>query len=70
LNSSSDADGLGVLHLLEAIRILGMEKKMRLYQASTSKLYGKAQEMPQTEKTVLSAQSICLREFVRLLDCR
>jgi GDPmannose 4,6-dehydratase len=48
---SADADGLGVLRLLEAIRILGMEKKTRLYQASTSELYGKVQETPQTEKT-------------------
>jgi GDPmannose 4,6-dehydratase len=48
---SADADGIGVLRLLEAIRILGMEKKVRLYQASTSELYGKAQETPQTETT-------------------
>ncbi|GHT57049.1 GDP-mannose 4,6-dehydratase [Spirochaetia bacterium] len=48
---SADADGLGVLRLLEAIRILDMTKKVRLYQASTSELYGKVQEIPQTEKT-------------------
>jgi GDPmannose 4,6-dehydratase len=48
---SADADGLGVLRLLEAIRILGMEKKVRLYQASTSELYGKVQEVPQKETT-------------------
>jgi GDPmannose 4,6-dehydratase len=48
---SADADGMGVLRLLEAIRILGMEKKVRLYQASTSELYGKVQETPQTETT-------------------
>jgi GDPmannose 4,6-dehydratase len=48
---SADADGIGVLRLLEAIRILSMEKKVRLYQASTSELYGKAQETPQTETT-------------------
>jgi GDPmannose 4,6-dehydratase len=48
---SADADGIGVLRLLEAVRILGMEKKVRLYQASTSELYGKVQETPQTEKT-------------------
>jgi GDPmannose 4,6-dehydratase len=48
---SADADGIGVLRLLEAIRILGMEKKVRLYQASTSELYGKVQETPQTETT-------------------
>jgi GDPmannose 4,6-dehydratase len=48
---SADTDGIGVLRLLEAIRILGMEKKVRLYQASTSELYGKVQETPQTETT-------------------
>jgi GDPmannose 4,6-dehydratase len=48
---SADADGLGVLRLLEAIRILGMEKKVRFYQASTSELYGKVQEVPQKETT-------------------
>jgi GDPmannose 4,6-dehydratase len=48
---SVDTDGLGVLRLLEAIRILGMEKKVRFYQASTSELYGKVQEVPQKETT-------------------
>lgn len=48
---SGDVDGLGTLRLLEAIRILGLEKKTRIYQASTSELYGKVQEVPQTEKT-------------------
>jgi len=48
---SADVDGLGVLRLLEAIRILGIENKVRLYQASTSELYGKVQEIPQNEKT-------------------
>jgi GDPmannose 4,6-dehydratase len=48
---SADVDGLGVLRLLEAIRILGMEKKVRLYQASTSELFGKVQEVPQKETT-------------------
>ena len=48
---TANADGLGTLRLLEAIRILGMEKKTRIYQASTSELYGKVQEVPQTEKT-------------------
>jgi GDPmannose 4,6-dehydratase len=47
----ADADGVGTLRLLEAIRILGLEKKTRIYQASTSELYGKVQEVPQTEKT-------------------
>ena len=48
---TGNADGLGTLRLLEAIRILGMEKKVRIYQASTSELYGKVKEVPQTETT-------------------
>ena len=47
----ADADGVGTLRLLEAIRLLGLENKTRIYQASTSELYGKVQEVPQTEKT-------------------
>jgi len=47
----ADADGIGTLRLLEAIRLLGLEKKTRIYQASTSELYGKVQEIPQTETT-------------------
>ncbi len=48
---TANADALGTLRLLEAIRILGMEKRTRFYQASTSELYGKAQEVPQRETT-------------------
>lgn len=48
---TANADGIGVLRILEAIRILGLEKKTRFYQASTSELYGKVQEIPQTETT-------------------
>jgi GDPmannose 4,6-dehydratase len=48
---TANADALGVLRLLEAIRILGMEKETRFYQASTSELYGLAQEVPQKETT-------------------
>jgi GDPmannose 4,6-dehydratase len=48
---TADSDGLGTLRLLEAIRILGLDGKTRFYQASTSELYGKVQETPQTEKT-------------------
>jgi GDPmannose 4,6-dehydratase len=44
-------DGLGTLRILDAIRILGMENNVRIYQASTSELYGKVQEVPQTETT-------------------
>jgi len=48
---TADTDAIGVLRLLEAIRILGMEKKTRFYQASTSELYGLVQETPQRETT-------------------
>ena len=48
---TANADGLGTLRLLEAIRILGLEKKTRFYQASTSELYGLVQETPQKETT-------------------
>jgi GDPmannose 4,6-dehydratase len=48
---TANSDALGALRILEAIRILGMEKKTRFYQASTSELYGLVQETPQTEKT-------------------
>jgi GDPmannose 4,6-dehydratase len=47
----ADTDGIGTLRLLEAIRILGLTKKTKIYQASTSELYGKVQEVPQSEKT-------------------
>ncbi|MBT6579900.1 MAG: GDP-mannose 4,6-dehydratase [Cellvibrionales bacterium] len=48
---TADVDALGTLRLLEAIRLLGLEKKTRFYQASTSELYGKVQQVPQTEST-------------------
>lgn len=48
---SGDVDALGVLRILEAVRILGLEKKTRIYQASTSELYGKVEEVPQRETT-------------------
>lgn len=47
----ADVDGMGALRLLEAIRILGFEKKTKIYQASTSELYGQVQEIPQNETT-------------------
>ena len=47
----ANVDGLGSLRLLEAVRILGLTQKTKIYQASTSELYGKVQEVPQTEKT-------------------
>ena len=48
---TANSDALGALRILEAIRILGMKDRVRFYQASTSELYGKVQEIPQTEKT-------------------
>ncbi len=47
----ANADGTGTLRILEAVRLLGLEKKTKIYQASTSELYGKVQEIPQSEKT-------------------
>jgi GDPmannose 4,6-dehydratase len=48
---TANVDALGTLRILEAVRILGLEKKTKIYQASTSELYGKVQEIPQTEET-------------------
>ena len=48
---TADTDANGVLRLLEAVRICGLEKTCRIYQASTSELYGKVQEVPQSETT-------------------
>ena len=48
---TADVDALGTMRVLEGIRLLGLEKKTKFYQASTSELYGKVQEVPQTEKT-------------------
>ena len=48
---TAQVDGLGTLRVLEAVRLLGMEDKVRIYQASTSELYGLIQEVPQTETT-------------------
>jgi len=48
---TANADAIGTLRILEAIRILGLEKTTRFYQASTSEMFGKVQEIPQTEKT-------------------
>lgn len=54
---TADVDALGTLRLLEAIRLLGLEKKTRFYQASTSELYGLVQEVPQTETTPFHPRS-------------
>lgn len=48
---TGDVDALGVLRILEAVHVLGLEKKTRIYQASTSELYGKVEEVPQNEET-------------------
>ncbi|MBO4783233.1 MAG: GDP-mannose 4,6-dehydratase, partial [Lachnospiraceae bacterium] len=48
---SGDVDAIGVLRILEAVRMLGLEKTTRIYQASTSELYGKVEEVPQSETT-------------------
>lgn len=48
---TANADGIGTLRILEAVRFLGLEKKTRIYQASTSELYGKVREVPQSETT-------------------
>ena len=48
---TADTDALGTLRILEAVRLLGLKKKTKIYQASTSELYGKVQEIPQTENT-------------------
>ena len=53
----ADVDGLGTLRLLEAVRILNLEKKTRIYQASTSELFGKVQEVPQKETTPFHPRS-------------
>jgi len=54
---TADTDAVGVLRLLEAVRILGMEKSTRIYQASTSELYGKVEEVPQCETTPFHPRS-------------
>ncbi len=54
---TADVDAMGTLRLLEAIRFLGLEKKTRFYQASTSELYGQVKETPQTEKTPFHPRS-------------
>lgn len=48
---TADADGIGTLRILEAVRLLNLQQKTRIYQASTSELYGLVQEVPQSEKT-------------------
>ena len=54
---TANADGIGVLRILEAVRVAGLEKKTRIYQASTSELYGKVAEIPQKETTPFHPRS-------------
>ena len=54
---TANADGIGVLRILEAVRIAGLTKKTRIYQASTSELYGKVEEIPQRETTPFHPRS-------------
>jgi hypothetical protein len=68
---TANSDALGTLRILEAVRLLGLDKKTRIYQASTSELYGMVQETPQRETTpFLSAKSLWCRKALRLLDYR
>ncbi len=68
---TANADALGSLRLLEAIRILGLEKKTRFYQASTSEMFGKVQETPQRESTPFYPRSpLRSRQGLRVLDHR
>ena len=57
---TADADAIGTLRILEAVRFLGMERTCRIYQASTSELFGKVQEIPQK----------CVLQLFLLLNCR
>ena len=68
---TAQSDAVGTLRLLEAIRILGMEDRVRFYQASTSELYGKVQEVPQKETTPFYPRSPygCSKN-VWILDCK
>ena len=54
---TADVDGIGALRILEGVRLLGMEQKVKFYQASTSELYGLVKEVPQTEKTPFHPRS-------------
>ncbi len=66
---TADVDAIGTLRLLEAIRFLGLEKKTRFYQASTSELYGLVQEIPQKrDNSILSSFTICSSETLCILD--
>ena len=70
---TANVDGLGALRILEAIRLLGLTKKTKFYQASTSELYGLVQEVPQSETTPFyprspyaAAKLICILDYCEL----
>ena len=63
---TGQVDGLGTLRILEAVRLLGMEKKTRIYQASTSEMFGKVQETPQKETTSLNKSGSALSFILEL----
>ena len=66
---TANADGLGTLRILDAVRLLGLEKSTKIYQASTSELYGKVAETPQIrDHTISSKLSLCCGKNVRVLD--
>ncbi len=68
---TANSDAVGTLRVLEAIRILGLEKKTRFYQASTSEMFGKVQEVPQKETTPFYPRSpYGVAKRIRLLDHR
>ena len=65
---TANSDALGTLRILEAVRILGLTETTRIYQASTSELYGLVQEVPQKESTPFYPRSLRSSQAVRLLD--
>lgn len=65
---TADCDGVGVLRMLDAVRAAGLEKEVRFYQASTSELYGKVREVPQSETTPFYPRSPYAGEFVSLCN--
>lgn len=65
---TAEADAVGTLRMLEAVRILGLEKKTKIYQASTSELFGLVQEVPQKDHSFLSPFSIRSSQAIWFLD--
>ena len=65
---TANSDALGTLRILEAVRMLGLTDKTRIYQASTSELYGLVQEIPQGNQRLSIPAVLCSGQVVRLLD--